>query len=69
MPASGTKISNVPIIGNFFKSKAERKERTELMVLITPRLVRPMNANEVPPLPTQPGRFLTPEVKKPGGGQ
>ena len=51
-------LSQIPIIGNFFKSKAERKERTELLVLITPRLVRPLNPDEVPPLPTLPGRFM-----------
>ena len=28
------------------------------MVLITPRLVRPLNPDEVPPLPTRPRRFL-----------
>ena len=33
-------LSQLPIIGHLFKSKAERKERTELLVLITPRLVR-----------------------------
>jgi Flp pilus assembly secretin CpaC len=41
-----------------FKSKAERAERTELMVLITPRLVRALEPDEVPPLPTLPRRFL-----------
>jgi pilus assembly protein CpaC len=45
-------LSKLPIIGALFKSKAERKEETELMVLITPRLVRPLNADEVPALPT-----------------
>ena len=49
-------LSQLPIIGNLFKSKAERKERTELLVLVTPRLVRPLNPDEVPPLPTMPGR-------------
>ena len=29
------------------------------MVLITPRLVRPLDPDEVPPLPTFPGKFLT----------
>jgi len=29
-------------------------------VLITPRLVRPLNPDEVPALPTLPGRFLPP---------
>src|SRR5262245_53297282 len=41
-----------------FKGKADRAERTELMVLITPRLVRALEPDEVPPLPTLPRRFL-----------
>ncbi len=45
-------LSQIPIIGYLFKSKADREEQTELMVLITPRLVRPLNPDEVPPLPT-----------------
>jgi pilus assembly protein CpaC len=53
-------LSKIPIIGYLFKSNAERLERSELMVLITPRLVRPLNPDEVPPLPTQPMRFLPP---------
>jgi pilus assembly protein CpaC len=51
-------LSSLPIIGNFFKSKSERAEQTELMVLITPRLVKPLDPDEVPPLPTMPGRFI-----------
>ena len=51
-------LSQLPIIGNLFKSKTERQERTELLVLITPRLVLPLDPDEVPPLPTLPGRFL-----------
>jgi pilus assembly protein CpaC len=51
-------LGSLPIIGHLFKSKAERAERTELMVLITPRLVRPLNPDEVPPLPTQLEKFL-----------
>ena len=66
-------LSQLPIIGTLFKSKAERKEQTELMVLITPRLVRPLNPDEVPPLPTMPGQFLPPadnvgEQLQGGGG-
>jgi pilus assembly protein CpaC len=44
-------LSRIPIIGNLFKSKANREDETELMVLITPRLVRPLDPDEVPPLP------------------
>jgi pilus assembly protein CpaC len=51
-------LSQIPIVGNLFKSQGDRKERTELLVIVTPRLVRPLNPDEVPPLPTLPGRFL-----------
>lgn len=56
-------LSRIPIIGPLFKSKADRQEQTELMVLITPRLVRPLNPDEVPPLPTELQRFLQPEER------
>jgi pilus assembly protein CpaC len=51
-------LSKLPIIGALFKSKADRREETELMVLITPRLVRPLNPDEVPPLPTSIRPFI-----------
>ena len=51
-------LGQLPIIGNLFKSKSDRKERTELLVIVTPHLVRPLNPDEVPPLPTLPSRFL-----------
>jgi pilus assembly protein CpaC len=53
-------LSSIPIIGTLFKSNADRRERTELMVLVTPRLVHPLDPDEVPPLPTQPKQFLPP---------
>jgi pilus assembly protein CpaC len=53
-------LSQLPIIGALFKSRADRQERTELLVLITPRLVRALDPDEVPALPTLPGRFLPP---------
>ena len=58
-------LSKLPIIGNIFKSKSERSEQTELMVLITPRLVRPLNPDEVPPLPTT----IRPFIKRGDVGQ
>jgi pilus assembly protein CpaC len=66
-------LGQIPIIGALFKSQADRKERTELLVIVTPRLVRPLNPDEVPPLPTLPGRFLPAgddigEQLKGGGG-
>ncbi len=55
-------LSSIPIIGNLFKSRADSAERTELLVLITPQLVRPLEPDEVPPLPTTPRPF----IKDPG---
>jgi pilus assembly protein CpaC len=51
-------LARLPIIGHLFRTKAERAEQTELLVLITPQLVRPLNPDEVPPLPTLEQRFL-----------
>jgi pilus assembly protein CpaC len=53
-------LGDLPIIGYLFKSKAERKERTELVVIITPHLVQPLNAGQAPPMPTLPQQFLPP---------
>lgn len=66
-------LSRIPIIGNLFKSRADRQARTELLVVITPRLVRPLDPDEVPSLPTLPGEFLPPgddigEQLEGGGG-
>ena len=58
-------LSKLPIIGALFKSKSDRVEETELMVLITPRLVRPLNPDEVPPLPTT----IRPLIKRGDIGQ
>ena len=51
-------LSSLPIVGYLFKSKATNQERTELMVMVTPHLVRALNPDEVPPLPIMPGKFL-----------
>jgi pilus assembly protein CpaC len=55
-------LSSLPIIGPIFKSRSKTAQQTELMVLVTPRLVRALDPDEVPPLPTNPDMF----IKKPG---
>lgn len=47
-------LSQIPVIGNIFKSKDKQTQHTELLVLVTPRLVRPLSPDEVPPLPPMP---------------
>jgi pilus assembly protein CpaC len=58
-------LSRIPVIGKLFQSKGFTQDRTELMVLVTPRLVKPLNPDEVPPLPTMLERFLPPCAKPP----
>jgi len=60
-------LGSLPIIGYFFKSRSDRLSRTELMVLVTPHLVRPLNPDEVPSLPTQDGSFIQAEPSSPSG--
>jgi pilus assembly protein CpaC len=43
-------ISQIPILGNLFKSKSFQKNETELMFIITAQLVKPMNRDDVPKL-------------------
>lgn len=40
-------IGDVPILGALFRSNGWRRNETELMIVITPYLVKPVNANEV----------------------
>ncbi|HEY6357404.1 MAG TPA: pilus assembly protein N-terminal domain-containing protein [Vicinamibacterales bacterium] len=55
-------LSQIPVIGSIFKSRDKQSTHTELIVLITPRLVRPLSPDEVPPLPPMP------QIKGGGGG-
>ncbi|MGE3508732.1 MAG: type II and III secretion system protein family protein [Vicinamibacterales bacterium] len=62
-------LSRLPVIGPLFRSRAERQDQTELMVLVTPRLVRPLDPDEVPTLPTTPGVFLKAPGPDTGGAR
>jgi pilus assembly protein CpaC len=42
---------DAPVVGPLFSGKRSLQEETELLILVTPELVRPMDAEEVPPLP------------------
>ncbi len=41
-------VSDIPIIGNLFKSKSFEKKETELMFFVTAHLVKPNNGDEIP---------------------
>ncbi len=45
-------LGDIPVLGAFFRRQQEQKERQELIIVATPRLVGPMKAGTLPPLPT-----------------
>ncbi len=61
-------LGDIPILGNFFKSKSAQKSNSELMVLCTVHRVSPNN--EAPPSPKNPQPFINNDKfdgKKPSG--
>jgi pilus assembly protein CpaC len=53
-------IGDIPLLGKLFQSKSVNKSKNELLVLVTPRIVKPLAPDEVPPGPTFPRPFLGP---------
>ncbi len=60
-----TKVSNkipwlgdVPILGNLFKSSNFSQAKTELLVMVTPRVVKPLEPGQPAPMPNFPLPFL-----------
>jgi pilus assembly protein CpaC len=51
-------IGNVPVLGSLFKSRKFLRDETELVIVVTPYLVKPINASEVH-LPTDGFRNAT----------
>jgi pilus assembly protein CpaC len=43
-------LGDIPILGQFFRSKEARQNRTELLVLVSPKLIRP--SDQAIPVPT-----------------
>jgi pilus assembly protein CpaC len=60
-------IGDVPILGNLFKSRSVTKSKNELLIVVTPRIVRPSDA--ALPTPAMPKPFLGPTTPAPGTSQ
>jgi pilus assembly protein CpaC len=58
-------IGDIPILGKLFQSKTRNKQNTELMVIVTPELVRPIPAGQPLPELNYPVKFLEPNTGKP----
>ncbi len=44
-------LGDIPVLGAFFKRQQNQRERQELIIVATPRLVDPLRPEDVPPLP------------------
>ena len=46
-------LGDIPILGALFRNTRYQDQETELMVMVTPKIVRPLNREEIPVLPTE----------------
>ncbi|MGD0893366.1 MAG: pilus assembly protein N-terminal domain-containing protein [Terracidiphilus sp.] len=53
-------LGDIPILGKFFQSIQKTKVNTELIVIVTPEIVAPMEVGAALPEPKYPGKFLPP---------
>jgi len=60
-------ISSIPVLGNLFKTKTTNRNNSELLVLITPELVRPFPADQATPMLTFKEPFLPRNTELPIG--
>jgi len=51
-------LGDIPILGKLFQSKSLNKSKNELLVIVTPHVVRPLNPDQVPHGPNFPRPFL-----------
>jgi pilus assembly protein CpaC len=52
-------LANIPLLGKLFTSKSVKRNNSELMVIVTPEVVRPMPAGQPLPAINMPLPFLT----------
>jgi pilus assembly protein CpaC len=58
-------IGDIPILGKFFQSKLKNRTNTELMVLVTPEIVAPIEAGAAQPSVKFPVKFMPPNSNNP----
>jgi pilus assembly protein CpaC len=58
-------LGDIPVLGELFRSRSLNKTKTELLVLVTPRIVHPLSPSEVPPGPGLPQKPMPPAAPEP----
>lgn len=61
-------LGDVPVVGQLFRSRSTRKTNEELLVVITPRFVKPLTPDQKPKLPDWVEDFLPPTPEDKGAG-
>lgn len=51
-------LASIPVLGELFKSRQEKKTKTELIVMVTPEFTTPLAATDPKPMPVMPREFL-----------
>lgn len=51
-------LSSIPILGSIFKSRNERKTKSELVVIVTPEVIEPLTPGQKLPGPDFPREFM-----------
>jgi pilus assembly protein CpaC len=62
-------LADIPLLGKIFQSESLSKNKTELLVLVTPQIVHPLPPGQVPGGPQFPRQFLPPAASGQGSGQ
>jgi len=53
-------LSSIPILGELFKAREVKKNKTELVVMVTPEITEPLRQQDPKPMPVMPEQFLRP---------
>jgi pilus assembly protein CpaC len=55
-------LANIPLLGALFKSREQKRNKTELVVIVTPEITKPYEPGDKIPEPFMPKEFLKPLV-------
>jgi pilus assembly protein CpaC len=59
-------LANIPLLGALFTTREKNKNRTELIVMVTPEITTPLMPGDPQPLPPMPLPFMVPIDPKTG---
>jgi pilus assembly protein CpaC len=54
-------LADIPVLGHLFRSRATNKTNTELLVMVTPKVVEALPPGQTPPMPEFPKQFMDTE--------